>query len=207
MGDPHQVSTIAQLRTLYGEPSPLVTKSKLDFLAPHMAHFIRLCPFVCIATKTAAGLDASPRGGAPGFVQVLDPKTVAFGDWPGNNKLESISNIIETGRCGVLFLVPRLDVFFRINGSAVATTEPALLERLKEQGRTPKLAVKVTVREAYFHCGKAFRRSHLWAPELWNDASSFPTVGKVLADLVQIADYTPEQLEALYQHGLREELY
>lgn len=205
--DPYAINTVEELREYYEMPSPLITKSKLDFLDDHMKHFIRLCPFVCLSSETSDGLDASPRGGEPGFVKVLDRKTVAFGDWPGNNKLESISNIIQAGRCGLLFLVPTLDVFFRINGPAVVTKDPAVRKLLQEHGKTPKTAVKVTVNEAYFHCGKAFRRSHLWMPDKWEDVSEFPTVGKVLADIVKIADLKPEQLEAMYQEGLRDELY
>ncbi len=205
--DPHAITSIEELREYYEMPNPLITKSKLDFLEDHMKHFISLAPFVCVSSETEEGLDASPRGGEPGFVKVLDRKTVAFGDWPGNNKVETLSNIIRTGRCGLLFLVPTLDVFFRINGPATVTRDPAITEKLREKGKPPKSAVKVTVRESYFHCGKAFRRSDLWTPDKWVDASGFPTVGKVLADLTKIAEYSPEQLEALYQHGLREELY
>ncbi|MFC3052398.1 MSMEG_1061 family FMN-dependent PPOX-type flavoprotein [Kordiimonas pumila] len=205
--DPYAIDSLEKLRTIYGEPSPLVTKSKLDFLHDHMIDFIRYCPIVALASETEDGLDASPRGGEPGFVKVLDRKTVAIGDWPGNNKLESITNIIRTGRCGILFLVPKQDVFFRINGPASVTQDPDVLKKLVEHNKEPKAAIKVTVNEAYFHCGKAFRRSGLWKPEGWTDSSAFPMVGKVLKDLTDIAEYSPEQLEGLYQHGLKEELY
>lgn len=205
--DPHAITSVEELRRVYEMPNPLVVKSKLDFLDDHMLHFMSLAPFVCISSETQEGLDASPRGGAAGFVKALDRKTVAFGDWPGNNKLETLTSIVEKGRCGLLFLVPRLDVFFRINGLATVTRDPALLDKLREQDKLPKTAVKIAVREAYFHCGKAFRRSGLWKPEQWGDASGFPTVGKVLLDIVKIADFSAEQLEAMYQHGLREELY
>lgn len=205
--DPYVISSQEELREYYDMPGPLMTKSKLDFIHDHMVNFIRCCPIVCVSSETADGLDASPRGGEPGFVKVLDRKNVAFGDWPGNNKVETLSNIIETGRCGLLFLVPKLDVFFRINGSAVVTRDPAVLEQLRERNKLPKSAVKVTVNEAYFHCGKAIRRSGLWKPEGWEDVSDFPIVGKVLSDLVKMAEYTPEMLEKFYQHGLSEELY
>lgn len=203
----YTITSVEELREFYEMPKPLVTESKLNFIHDHMAHFISLAPFVCISSETEAGLDASPRGGDPGFVKILDRKTVVFGDWTGNNKLETLSNIIETGRCGLLFLVPRIDAFFRINGDATISRDPAILDRLKEHGKPPKTAVVVTVKEAYFHCGKAFRRSHLWNPENWVDISGFPTIGKILGDLVKVGEVTPEQLEEMYQKGLREELY
>lgn len=205
--DPHQVSTIEQLRELYDAPNELVLKTKLDFVHDYMIHFMSLAPIVAIASETEAGLDCSPRGGAAGFVKVLDRRTVAFGDWPGNNKLETISNIIRTGRAGLLFLVPKLDIFLRINGPAIVTRDPDVLQQLEERSRLPKTAVKISVEEAYFHCGKAIRRSGLWRPEGWPDTSEFPTAGKMMADLAKIEDMSPEELEAMYQHGLKEELY
>lgn len=205
--DSYQITSVQALRELYEMPSPLILKAKLGFIDDHMAHFVRLAPFACIATEGAGGLDASPRGGEPGFVRVLDRHTVAFGDWPGNNKLESFSNILETGRCALVLLVPRLDVFLRFSGTAIITTDPALRELMKEGSKLPKTVVKITVQDTYFHCGKAFRRSHLWAPNQWPDVAAFPQVGKVISDIVKIAELQPAQLEALYQKGLSEELY
>nr|WP_047168513.1 MSMEG_1061 family FMN-dependent PPOX-type flavoprotein [Sphingomonas sp. Y57] len=205
--DPYQISTIEELRAHYDAPSPMILRSKLDFLHDHMLRYMRLAPIVCIASETEAGLDASPRGGEPGFVKPLDRKTLAFADWPGNNKMETFSNVIENGRIGMLFMAPRLDVFLRINGPAIVTRDPAILDRLVEQDKTPKAAVKVSVREAYFHCGKAFRRSALWKPEAWPDTSDFPSVGKVLSDMAKITELSVEQLDAFYNHALEHELY
>ena len=205
--DPYQVTSVQALRELYEMPGALVLKAKLGFIDDHMAHFIRLAPIACLASETGGDLDASPRGGEPGFVRVLDRQTVAFGDWPGNNKLESMTNILATGRCALLLMVPRLDVFLRLNGGAIITADPALREAMKEGNRLPKTVVKLTVEDTYFHCGKAFRRSHLWAPDQWPDVAAFPPVGKVIADIVKIAELQPEQLETLYQEALREELY
>lgn len=205
--DPHVISSLEELRALYELPMPIITASKLDYIHEHMHHFIRLSRFVCIASESESGLDVSPRGGSSGFVKVLDRKTVAFGDWPGNNKLETLSNIVYRGRCGLLFLVPMLDLFFRINGPAVLTRAPELLEKLKERGKLPKLAVKVTVNEAYYHCGKAFRRSGLWKPEKWQDVGKYPSVGRFMTDLVQATEYTPEQINELYEEDLKQRLY
>lgn len=205
--DPYRISTIEELRAHYDAPSPMILRSKLDFLHDHMLCYMRIAPIVCIASETGAGLDASPRGGEPGFVKPIDRKTLAFADWPGNNKMETFSNVIENGRIGMLFMAPRLDVFLRINGPAIVTRDPAVLERLVEQGKTPKAAVRVTVAEAYFHCGKAFRRSGLWKPESWPDTEGFPSVGKVLSDMAKITELSVEQLDAFYNHGLEHELY
>lgn len=205
--DPYQIASIEALRAHYDAPSPLLQRSKLDFLHDHMLHYMRLAPIVCIASDTDGGLDASPRGGEPGFVKPLDRKTLAFADWPGNNKMETFSNIIASGRVGMLFMVPQLDVFMRINGPAIVTRDPAVLDRLIEQGKQPKAAVKVTVSEAYFHCGKAFRRSGLWKPGNWPDTAGFPSVGKVLSDMAKITELSVEQLDAFYNHGLEHELY
>ena len=205
--EPHVIGTLEELRELYELPMPIITAAKLDHIHEHMAHYIRLSPFVCIASESESGLDVSPRGGRPGFVRVLDSKTVAFGDWPGNNKLETFSNILRTGRCGLLFLIPTLDLFFRINGPAVLTRAPELLEALTERGKVPKLAVKVSVNEAYYHCGKAFRRSGLWKPEKWQDVSSYPSVGKFLTDIVPTTELKLEQINVMYDEGMKNELY
>lgn len=205
--DPYKISTLEELRQHYDVPSPLIVRSKFDFIHDYMIQYMKLAPIVCVASETEAGLDASPRGGEPGFVKALDRRSVAFADWPGNNKMETFSNVIESGRLGLLFMAPKLDTFLRINGDAIVTRDPAVLERLAEQGKVPKAAVKVSVREAYFHCGKAFRRSHLWKPEDWPDVSGFPSVGKVLADMAKITELSVDQLNAFYEHGLTHELY
>jgi PPOX class probable FMN-dependent enzyme len=205
--DPYQIKTMEELRTLYDLPSPLVVKSKIDLLHDHMLHFMRLAPLVAIASDSDAGLDCSPRGGEPGFVKAIDRRTIAFADWPGNNKLETFSNVIASGRMGILFIAPRLDIFMRVNGDAIVTRDPAVLESLKEKDKTPKAAVRVSVREAYFHCGKAFRRSNVWKPERWPDVSQFPSVGRVLTDLTRVSDLTPEALTEFYYRELEEKLY
>ena len=205
--DPHAIGSMEQLRQLYDLPLPIITASKLDFVHEHMDHFIRLSPFVCIASGADPGLDVSPKGGKPGFVKVLDRKTVAFGDWPGNNKLETMSNLLQAGRCGLLFLVPKLSLFLRINGPAVLTRDPALLEKLTERGKAPKLAVKVTVQEAYYHCGKAFLRSGLWKPDQWRNVSNYPSVGRFMTDLVPATEFTPETINDMYDQDMKERLY
>ncbi|MFC3052862.1 MSMEG_1061 family FMN-dependent PPOX-type flavoprotein [Kordiimonas pumila] len=205
--DTFVINSLEELREYYGEPSPMATDTMLDFLHDHMVDFVRRSPFVAVSSESMEGLDVSPRGGEAGFVHVLDRKTVMFGDWPGNNKLETISNIITTGRCALLLLVPTLDVFLRINGAATVTRDPELLKSLVEFNKEPKVAVKVSVEQAYFHCGKAFKRSHLWVSDSWPDVTSYPKVGKIMKDLVDIPDHTSEDLNAMYNQALKDELY
>lgn len=205
--DPYIIDSLEELREHYGEPGEMVKKATLNFLHGHMVDFIKRAPFVAISSEAQEGLDVSPRGGTAGCVHVIDRKTVAIGDWPGNNKLETISNIISTGRCALLLLVPTLDLFLRLNGTAVVTKDPLLLKNLIEGNREPKAAIKLSIEQAYFHCGKAFKRSKLWEPEDWNYIDNFPKVGKIMKDLVKVPDMTSEELEEMYQHALKEELY
>lgn len=205
--DPYIIDSLEKLREHYGEPGEMVKKATLNFLHDHMIDFIKRSPFVAISSETPEGLDVSPRGGAAGCVHVADRKTVAIGDWPGNNKLETISNIITTRRCSLLFLVPTLDLFLRLNGAATVTKDPLLLKNLMEKNKEPKAAIKLSINQAYFHCGKAFKRSGLWDPKDWNSTDGFPMVGKIMNDLIKVPDMTSDELEAMYQHALKEELY
>lgn len=206
--DPHRLTTQEQLRTLYDLPSERIVKLKFRAMDNHAVRFIAAAPLVFIATHGPGGLDTSPRGGEPGFVHVLDRGHLAIPDWPGNNKLETMGNLLESdGACGLVFLVPRQDAFLRVNGTAALTTDPALLARFATQGRLPKLAIRVAVSEVYFHCGKALRRSDLWTPERWRTPADLPSVGTIIRDQSAMAEMSAEDLDRLYQHGLATELY
>lgn len=205
--DPYQILSVAELRTLYDMPNEVILKTQFSFLDDYAVRFIAQAPLVCIASQMDGRIDASPRGGAPGFVQVLDRKTLAIPDWPGNNKIETLTSIIHTGRCGLLFLVPRQDMFLRVHGSAAATRDPVLLQALQVENKPPKLAIRLRVAQAYFHCGKALRRSKLWQPESWPPTHVLPTAGKMILDQAKLADTSAEELESMYQKTLRETLY
>lgn len=202
------------LDALYAPPAERIQKAVLNRLVDFHEAYLREASFFCLATGSAQGLDASPRGGARGFVQVLDPHHVAFADWPGNNRIESLRNLVQDDRVGMLFLFPGQELFMRINGSARISTEPALLERLQEAGRTPKTAIVVAVQEVLLHCGKAINRAQLWAPESQALSETLPSVGKVMAALSRLQD-TPEefddakiaQMNAHYSHVVRNDLY
>lgn len=202
------------LDALYAPPSEMIQKAVLDHLIGCHEEYLKAATFFCLATGSGQGLDASPRGGPPGFVHVLDAHTVAFADWPGNNRIESLRNLERDDRVGMLFIFPGLEVFLRINGHGRVSTAPELLAELAEQGRTPKTATVVAITEVLMHCGKAVNRARLWAPASQVDRASVPTVGQMLAELTrlggattQIGDEQVGQINAHYEHEVRHALY
>lgn len=199
---------------LYSQPSEMIQKAVLDRLIGSHESYLQAATFFCLATGSGQGLDASPRGGPPGFVHVLDAHTMAFADWPGNNRIESLRNLERDDRVGMLFIFPGLEVFLRINGHGRVSTAPELLAELAEQGRTPKTATVVAITEVLMHCGKAVNRAKLWAPASQVDRASVPTVGQMLAELTrlggatqQIGDEQVGQINAHYDHEVRHALY
>jgi PPOX class probable FMN-dependent enzyme len=195
------------LDALYAPPSPMIQQHVRDHLVDVHEAYLKVATFFCLATASGNALDASPRGGPPGFVRVLDPRTVAFADWPGNNRIASLRNLRGDSRVGMLFLFPGFDAFLRINGHAAVGTDPALLERLAENGRVPKAATVVHVNEVLFHCGKAANRARLWDPASRIDPATVPSVGKVISALSDTGGATIEQLDAHYAHEVRHQLY
>jgi hypothetical protein len=182
----HHITTLEALRTLYGPASERSLKKEIPSLDPHATRFIELSPFVVLASSGADGyMDASPRGGAPGFVKVLNTQTLLMPDSPGNNRLDTLENIVSTGRLGLLFMVPGFDETLRINGQAVLSTDPADLALCEDARRTPKLVIRVTVDSVYLHCAKALMRSQLWDASLHPERSSLPTMGEMLRDQIQ----------------------
>jgi len=197
---------LASLRSLYGEVSERAAKKQMDRLEKHCRAFIALSPFIVLASSDADGrTDASPKGDAPGFVSVLDDRTVAIPDRPGNNRIDTLGNVSSNPRVGVLFMVPGINETLRINGRARITTDPAILETLAANGKPPRSALLVETEEVYFHCGKALIRSDLWNPEKKVDRRSFPTLGQILAD--QIGGMDPAKAEESIQDGYRTRLY
>ncbi len=182
----HHITTLEALRQLYGPASERSLKKEMPSLDPHAIRFISLSPFVVLASSNADGhLDASPRGGEPGFVKVLNAQTLLVPDSPGNNRLDTLENIVSTGRLGLLFMVPGFDETLRINGQAVLSTDPADLAQCFDARRTPKLVIRVTVDSVYLHCAKAFMRSQLWDASRHPERSQLPTMGEMLRDQIQ----------------------
>jgi uncharacterized protein len=181
-----QITTLEALRQLYGPASDRSLKKEIPALDAHATRFIALSPFVVLASSDADGhMDASPRGGEPGFVKVLDPQTLLVPDAPGNNRLDTLENIVSTGRLGLLFMVSGFDETLRINGQAVLSTDPADLALCVDPRRTPKLVIRVRLDSVYLHCAKALMRSKLWDASLHPERSQLPHMGEMLRDQIQ----------------------
>lgn len=179
----HVIADEAALRSLFPATHALATLKVQRALDDHARAFIARSPFLCIGTQDMAGnADVSPRGDPTGFVQILDSRTLAIPDRPGNNRLDSLSNIIANPRVGLLFIIPGYDDTLRVNGTARLVTDPALLETMRVNDRTPRLAIVVSVDEVFLHCAKAFRRSHLWDPAHFQDRREMPSLSKIILD-------------------------
>lgn len=182
------ISTLEHLRSLYAPPGERARRKQLSALDAHCRRFIELSPFLVLATSSAEGhLDASPRGGLPGFAKVSSCGQLLIPDAPGNNRLDSMQNIIERGQVGILFFVPGVDETLRVNGTAVLSTAPEDISACHGERRVPKVVIKVRVREAYLHCAKALMRSELWQPSAHVDRSALPTMGQMINDQTGIA--------------------
>jgi PPOX class probable FMN-dependent enzyme len=199
------ISEPTRLRECYGLTSDLAARKSLDHVDRHARAFIALSPLMIMATSDESGADCSPRGDAPGFVQVVDDRTLAIPDRRGNNRLDSLQNIAVNPDVGLLFLVPGMNETLRINGQAEIVIAPALLDKFAVQGKVPTSALLVRVREVFFHCGKALIRSDLWNPEKRIERKSFPSLGRILAD--QIAGVNAEEGDKLVAEGYATRLY
>ena len=202
------------LDALYAPPAERIQKAVLDRLIDIHEAYLKAATFFCLATGSADGLDASPRGGPPGFVHVLDAHTVAFADWPGNNRIESLRNLVRDERLGMVFLFPGQEIFLRINGRGRISTAPELLAQLSEGERVPKAATVVAVDQVLLHCGKAINRAKLWDDSSRIERGTLPTVGQMLAAFAKLEDAQAEaddasiaQIDAHYAHAVRHDLY
>lgn len=196
---------IKALRELYAEPKGRTVNKQLARLDQHCSSFIKLSPFVVIASGGSEGLlDASPRGGEPGFIKILDDKTLLIPDAKGNNRLDTLTNIIASNRVGLLFLIPGIDETLRINGHARLTDDPEMIRHFANEQNVPKLVIAVAVAEAYLHCAKALMRSKLWNIERQVDRAVLPTMGQMINDQTgsQDAVETQEQMIARYTKDL-----
>lgn len=193
------------LRGLFEATHTLASLKCLDRLDGHAKEFIRRAPFLCIGTQNLDGkADVSPRGDPCGFVQILDERTLAIPDRPGNNRLDSLSNIIANPSVGLLFIIPGFDDTLRVNGRAALVTDPELLESMRVNNRIPKVAIVVKVQEAFLHCAKAFRRSKLWDPEHFQDRKEMPSLAKIILDQTTGAPEDEAEMREIDQ-GLEED--
>ena len=196
----------ADLHAFYGEPSERARKKQMARLDLHCRNIIARSPFCVLSTAGADGrADASPRGDAPGFVAVLDERTLLIPDRPGNNRVDSFGNILENPHAGLLFLVPGMNEMLRVNGKARVVTDDPRLAALSVQGKAPRSGLLVEVEEVYLHCGKAVIRANLWDPAEQIDRASLPSLGKMLAD--QIGGMDVEQTQRSLEENYRTKLY
>jgi PPOX class probable FMN-dependent enzyme len=200
------VKTEADLRTYFGQVSSLAEKKVLHHVDHFCRDFIALSPFLVLASSDGKGhADASPRGDGPGFVAVLDDKTLLIPDRRGNNRVDTFSNILASPGVGLIFFVPGIDETLRINGQAEITQDEALLAPLAMSGIVPTMGLKVHVEETYFHCGKALLRSRLWKPETRVERNVFPPLGRIIAE--QTAAIAVDEAEKTIEEGYRTRLY
>ena len=173
------------LRALFPAAKERSIRKQMDRLDRHCLRFIGLSPFLVLSSGSKEGhFDASPRGGEPGFVKAPDSATLLIPDAPGNNRLDTLENIIATGRIGLLFLIPGVDETLRVNGCARLADDPEMLRQFANEKRTPKLAIEVKVEDVYLHCAKALMRSRLWSAESRVERTALPTMGQMLADQI-----------------------
>lgn len=200
------VTSIAALRDTYDAPSEGALRKQMAQLDTHARSFLAKSPFVMIGTQDDTGNgDVTPKGDKPGFAAVLDARTIALPDRPGNNRLDTLENVIRNPAIGLCFMIPGMNETLRINGDAKVTFDPALCERLGVNGRPAISVLVVSIREVYLHCAKAYIRSGLWQPSTWPDRADMPSFGEMLRDQLSIpapAQAIDDDLEQGYRKSL-----
>jgi uncharacterized protein len=205
----HTIPDEAALRGLFEPTHTLAALKSLNHLDKHARDFLARSPFVCIGTQDRDGrADVSPRGDPAGFVRLLDDRTLAIPDRPGNNRLDTLANILANPSVGLLFLIPGFDETMRINGQALLSTDPEILGPMAVNGRLPKLAIVVQVKEVFIHCAKALRRSKLWDPAAAQDRKEMPSLMQMLLDQTGRAAEEPmDKVDAGLEEEYRRTMY
>lgn len=207
-----EITDLAGLRALYGSVDGIALRKSIGFLDRHARAFIQLSPFLTLATQSPEGrADVSPRGDPPGFVRVLDERRLLIPDRSGNNRLDSLTNILANPSVGLLFIVPGFEDTLRVNGKARLTRDPALLAGLEMQGKAPKCGIVVAVEEVFFHCAKAFKRARLWDPAAQVPRSTLPGLARMILeqteDAKKMKEAEIEAADAGLEWHYRNELY
>lgn len=201
------ICTEEQLRAIIPPPAARAVDKALARLDGHCRAIISRSSFVLIATCDAEGrLDVSPKGDPSGFVQILDDRTLAIPDRPGNRRVDTFRNVLKNARVGLLFVVPGRQETLRVNGRASLVRDAALRERMEVRGKVPELALVVAVEEAFVHCGKCMIRAQLWNPQSWAEVSDLPSHACCLLDQARLAQ-TIEEVEASVERNYRDGLY
>ncbi|GIO29738.1 MULTISPECIES: pyridoxamine 5'-phosphate oxidase family protein [Paenibacillus] len=204
----HILCSVEELEQLAGKPRELVNQKVIPSLDHHCRHFISLSPLVFVATSGADGTcDCSPRGDAPGFAYILDDHHLILPERPGNRRYDSLRNLLENPRIGLIFVIPGLEETLRINGKASIIRDPDLMERMAVQGKIPAVGIAVEVEECYIHCAKAFKRSRLWQPEHWPEAASLPDPAAIIATHAGKLRLTVDEVRASLAESYEKRLY
>ncbi|OAN32517.1 pyridoxamine 5'-phosphate oxidase family protein [Mycolicibacterium iranicum] len=201
-----QVTSVEELRAIVGHPNAFVANKVRDHLSPIEQHWLSHSPLGFVATMDADGhVDVSPKGDPPGFVHIIDERTIAIPERPGNKRVDGYLNVLERPRVGTLFVIPGRGDTLRINGGARIMADADYFDAMVVQGKRPILALEIAIEEVFFHCAKAFLRSDAWQPEAWN-----PTAVPSVAQLVKLMDAEAD-LDELRKHldedNMREILY
>lgn len=201
------ITTIEQLREVMGYPSHRVTDIAIPKLDKHCRAFIAKSPLVFIASSDASGnMDISPKGDPPGFVQILDDKTLAIPDRPANRRADTFQNILENPQVGLFFLVPGKGATLRISGTAIIVRDKPLRESMAINGKIPDFALIVNIKEAFFHCAKCMLRSKIWQSEQWQSTDDLPSLAQTMVDAANLQE-SVEEIELLIKEDEREGLY
>jgi len=206
MSNDHFLTSVEQLEALYGLPAGAAVVKEIDHVSAEYRTFIEASPFFVLASNGPEGVDASPRGDEPGFVRVADEKTLLIPDRRGNNRIDSLRNIVRDPRVSLLFLVPGVGETIRVIGRARITTDPALCESFIFAGKTPRSVIVVAVESAYFQCPKALVRSKLWDPASIVDRTSLPSSGTILAAITK-GEQGGEEWDRAYPERLKATIY
>ncbi len=206
MTDSHRITTADQLDALYGAPAPRSLTKEIDYISASYRRFIEAAPFVVVATSGPDGLDCSPRGDPPGFVRVRDRNTVLIPDRRGNNRIDTLRNLIEDPRVSLLFLIPGVGETLRINGRAEIVTDPALCASFEMQGKAPVSVLAVTAERVYYQCPKALVRSRLWSAEAQVARAELPSSGEILAEITG-GEVDGGAYDRAYPQRLKDTLY
>src|SRR6478672_1677680 len=179
----HLITTMDQLQSLYGERMGASVVKEIDHINEGYRKLIEAAPFVAVATAGPEGLDCSPKGDAPGFVRILDDKTLAVPDRPGNRRADTFTNILQNPKVGLIFLVPGKTETLRVSGTAKIVRDSDLRESMSAHGKTPDFALVVETEEAFFHCSKCVMRSNLWKPAEWPALEGLPSLAQTMVDV------------------------
>ena len=181
--EPHTITTLAELEALYAQPAAPSLAKEVDYLHPHYRAFVAAAPLCLLSTVGENAAECSPRGDTPGFVQVLDERTLLLPDRRGNNRIDSLRNIIADPRVGLLFVIPGINETLRVNGAARISADPALLARCVVDGKAPVSVLVIHIEAVFFQCARALLRSRLWDVESQRPRSELPSNGEILAAL------------------------